>query len=407
MSDLAKKLAAIENQEPHQDATRTMKPPTGWEPGVTWDGTQGTITTNTVTEPPNNWDDLLTQRGLDPNKYQIIGDTIRWTSYDGWKKDSPDEPAYSAICYSFKANLQLKNSNNPNLEQLYTDIKNSKKGAKPSENGDSTFVIALSDWQTGNRDGGGVEQQLQKIAELPNKIVHRLKTLRKAGHKIDHVLIAGLGDLVEGTCGHYPAQQFRIELDRRDQTKLVRRAIRDIIMAVAPEANKVTVTAVGGNHGENRGLAGKAFTTTGDNDDVAIFEQIAEIFQINPTAYGHVGFRLPLEKLSTSINLHGTIVAFTHGHLSKPSGNAAQAIWQWWEKQTMGRAHEGVADAHILITGHYHHLNIKEQQGRTVIIAPSITPVGEYFQDTQGVSTKAGTLTMLINETGWTDLTLL
>jgi predicted phosphodiesterase len=214
-------------------------------------------------------------------------------------------------------------------------------------------------------------------------------------------------DILTGNCGHYPAQQFRIELDRRDQTKLVRRAIRDIIMAVAPEANKVTVTAVGGNHGENRGLAGKAFTTTGDNDDVAIFEQIAEIFQINPTAYGHVGFRLPLDKLSTSINLHGTIVAFTHGHLSKPSGNAAQAIWQWWEKQTMGRAHEGVADAHILITGHYHHLNIKEQQGRTVIIAPSITPIGEYFQDTQGVSTKAGTLTMLINETGWTDLTLL
>ena len=52
-------------------------------------------------------------------------------------------------------------------------------------------------------------------------------------------------------------------------------------------------------------------------------------------------------------------------------------------------------------------LNIKEQQGRTVIVAPSIVPVGEYFQDAYGVSTRAGTLSMLVNADGWTDLTLL
>lgn len=407
MSELAAKLAAIENQEAHQDATRPTKIPTGWEPGVTWDGEQGTITSNTVTETPDNWDELLTQRGLDPTKYQIVNDTIKWTSYDGWKRDNPDEAAYSTICYSYKADLKLRTHQNLNLEHLYTDIRKAQKGAKPTENGDSTFVVALSDWQTGNKDGGGVETQLQAMAALPHKIPTRLNQLRKLGHKIDHVVIAGLGDLVEGTCGHYPAQQFRIELDRREQVKLVRRTIRDIIIATAPHCTQMTVTAIAGNHGENRGSNGKAFTSTGDNDDVAIFEQIAEILQINPTAYGHVGFRLPLDKLSTSINLHNQIIAFTHGHITKPAGNAAQAVWNWWEKQTMGRAHEGVADANILITGHYHHLNIKEQQHRTVIIAPSLTPVGEYYQDAQGVSTRAGTLTLLVNHTGWHELTLI
>lgn len=406
MSDLSKRLAAVENQAELQDAVRERKTPAGWEPGVVWDGTRGTVTTSTVTEPPSDWSELLRERGLDPDMYEIVGDTIKWTSYDGWKKDESGE-TYSTICYSYKAEIRLRRQNGADLEALYTEVRKSKKTAPEASGGDSTFVVALSDWQTGNRDGGGVEEQVRQIAALPAKIVNRLKVLRRTGHKIDHVLIAGLGDLVEGTCGHYPAQQFRIELDRREQTKLVRRAIRDIIMAVAPHAAQVTVTAVGGNHGENRGLNGKAFTTTGDNDDVAIFEQIAEVFQANPDAFGHVGFRLPLERLSTSINLHGQIVAFTHGHLAKPTGNAGQAVWNWWEKQTMGRAHEGVADANILITGHFHHLNVKEQQGRTVIVAPSIVPVGEYFQDTYGVSTRAGTLCLVVNESGWSDLTLL
>lgn len=407
MSDLQRYLAAIENQAPHQDALRNKKVPNGWEPGVVWDGTRGTITTDPIYEQPNNWEELLAARGLDPNVYEIVGDSVRWTSFDGWKRDNPGDEAYSTICYSFKAEIRLKGKTAPNLEPLYTEVRKAKKTPKSVDNGDSTFVVALSDWQLGNRDGGGVERQVQEIAALPDKIVQRIKDLRRTGRRIDHVLVAGLGDLGEGTCGHYPAQQFRIEVDRREQLKIVRRGIRDILMAIAPEVPKVTVTAVGGNHGENRGLNGKAFTTTGDNDDVAVFEQIAEIFQVNPTAFGHVGFRLPIDRLSTSINVHGHIVAFTHGHLAKPGNNAGQAMWNWWEKQAMGRAHEGVADANILISGHFHHLNVKEQQGRSVFVCPSLTPVGEYFQDQYGVMTRCGTLTMVIGDSGWSELSLL
>lgn len=403
MSDLSKLLAAVENQPPLQDDIRPVSPPSGWQPGVVWEGTRGSITTDPVSEPPEDWSDLLALRGLDPNRYEIVGDTIRWTSYDGWRKDSPDEPAYSVICYSFKADIRLKTAATPDLEGLYQDLKKVKKPPKPVDNGDATFVVTLSDWQIGNKDGGGVEEQVQKIVELPEKLLSQLKALRKAGRNIDHIVVAGLGDLCEGTCGHYPAQQFRIQLDRRDQLKVVRRGIRDIIMALASESPKMTVTAVGGNHGENR-AQGKAFTSTNDNDDVAVFEQIAEIFQINPTAYGHVGFRLPTDRLTTSINLHGHIVAFTHGHLSKPGNNAAQAVWNWWQNQTMGRAHPGVADANILVTGHYHHLNVKQQHNRTVMIAPSLTAVGEYFQDQYGVSTQPGTLTFTVSREGWNDL---
>lgn len=406
MTNLSKRLAAVENEAELQDAVKKKTAPNGWEPGVVWDGERGVITTNSVYEPPKDWSDLLRQRGLDPDIYEIVGDTIRWTSFDGWRRDKEGEQAYSTICYSYKAEIRLKGKKVDDLSEIYQSVKKSKKPSKQPPAGGSTFVIALSDWQIGNRDGGGVEKQVEAIAALPDTLTDRIKNLRKAGIDIGHIVIAGLGDLGEGTCGHYPAQQFRIELDRREQLKIVRRGIRDIIMAIAPLSEKVTVTAVGGNHGENRGLNGKAFTTTGDNDDVAVFEQIAEAFQLNPDAFGHVGWRLPLERLTTSMNINGHIVAFTHGHLSKPSGNAAQSIWNWWKDQSHGRAHKGVADADILITGHYHHFNVKEQEGRAVFICPSLTQVGEYFSDAYGVKTRVGTLTMTIDEAGWSNLAL-
>lgn len=407
--DLAARLVAVENQAVHEDAVKKKVAPAGWEPGVVWDGKKGTITTDTLYETPDDWSALLAARGLDPTKYEIVGDTVKWCSYDGWKRENPEDTAVSAICYSFKAEIRLKRSisTSIDLEALYHDVRKKKKGAKVPPTGDATFVVALSDWQVGNRDGGGVAEQAGKIADLVDAIPDRIADLRRSGRKIGHIVIAGLGDLGEGTCGHYPAQQFRIEMDRREQLKLVRRGIRDILMNIAPLSEKITVTAVGGNHGENRGLAGKAFTTTGDNDDVAVFEQVAEIFAANPSAYGHIGFRLPLERLSVALNLSGHNVAFTHGHLSKPSGNAGQSVWNWWKDQTMGKGHPGVADANMLITGHYHHLNVKEQEGRVVFVCPSLTAVGEYFQDSYGVKTRAGTLSLVIEEDGWGDLHLI
>lgn len=150
MTDLAKRLAAVENQAAHEDDVRAKKAPAGWEPGVVWDGRKGTVTTSTVTEPPTDWSDLLRERGLDPDIYEIVGDTIKWTSFDGWKKDDSGE-TYSTICYSYKADIRLKTAEQPDLADLYTSVRKAKKGPKTAVGGDSTFVVALSDWQTGDR----------------------------------------------------------------------------------------------------------------------------------------------------------------------------------------------------------------------------------------------------------------
>src|SRR5690606_8546374 len=123
--------------------------------------------------------------------------------------------------------------------------------------------------------------------------------------------------------------------------------------------------AVPSNHGENRD-DGKAFTRVGDNIDVEIMEQVAEILSVNPEAYGHVAFRIPNDEIATAVTLAGHRVAFTHGHVAQSRGGAINTLWGWWQEQAMGRAYPTVADAEYLFAGHHHHLNIKEQEGRAL-----------------------------------------
>jgi hypothetical protein len=111
--------------------------------------------------------------------------------------------------------------------------------------------------------------------------------------------------------------------------------------------------------------------------------------------------------MATSIDLSGHIVAFTHGHLAKPTGGPANALWGWWEKQAMGREYPGVADAGILCSGHYHHTNVRAQHNRVLFIAPSLTAVGDWWANATGMRTDPGTLTFCVDPTGWSALEII
>lgn len=185
----------------------------------------------------------------------------------------------------------------------------------------------------------------------------------------------------------------------------MRRGIRDIIREVARHVDEVQVLAAPGNHGENR-KDGKAYTTVNDNDDVAVFEQVAEVIA-ESEAYDNVRFRLAGEEVVVATHVSGKTIAFTHGHVPKPRSGAVPTLWGWWSDHAMGRAIPSLADADILVAGHFHHLNVKEQEGRLLVVAPSLTQVGEYFANSNGVKTAAGTLSFVVAPDGWGHLNIL
>jgi hypothetical protein len=408
--ELKKRLQAVENQA-HQDATKPKQEyPSGWQPGVVWEGKSGELTTPPREAPPTvgDWEEYMLRYGLDPEVHLIVDDKVRFTAWDGWKRDEPGEEAYSTVLHSFRATVMLRREyDTQDFEDLYREVKKAKKPRKKPADGEETLVVLLSDWQVGIAEAGGAEATVKALANLTEAIPQKISDMRNAGHKIGNVCLAGMGDLAENCYGFYPYQAFTVELDRRNQIKVVRRALRDIIMATAPMAPRVTVTAVGGNHGENRSPNAKTtITTKNDNDDVAVFEMVAEIVAQNKSAYGHVSFHLPDDRLAVALDLSGQVVAFTHGHIAR-GGKPIERIWNWWHNQAFGRHYEGVADADILCAGHFHHLNVRAQNGRVAIIAPALTKVGDYFADGAGVEIEPGTLVFTVGEYGWNSLSLI
>lgn len=377
--------------------------PSGWEPGIAWNGTEGTITTSPLNSEPETgiWVELIADWGLDPTTTEVVEGSIQvraWDTYDGRR-----------LRY-YRATLRRASSttDRPDINALCRMVEKRRPVKIATTDSPRAVLCCLSDWQLGKGEGGGTEATTERIVHAASELVARIKELSRVGRPPATIYLVGLGDLVEQCSGHYPSQPFTTDLDRRSQMRLARRLILHYVDAVLPLAPRIVLGAVPGNHGENRGSSGKAYTTATDNDDLAVFEGVAEILAANPDRYGHV--RTVLADAPTLVlDVAGIPVAFAHGHKANGGGHPAAKLEAWWKGQVMGR--QPVADAQILITGHYHHFIASETTGRTFLQVPAMDGGSEWWTDQTGQNSATGTLCLGVGEgygaRGWGDLVLL
>jgi hypothetical protein len=209
--------------------------------------------------------------------------------------------------------------------------------------------------------------------------------------------------MVESCDGHYEMQTFSVQLDGRQQVKLVRRILVDMLSEWA-RLGPMVVGCVPGNHGERR-RGNKAFTTFEDNDDLAVFEQAQEILAANPDAFGHVRFVIPDGDMTLTLDISGTVCSFAHGHQFTGSGLPLNKAKGWW-KSKMEAVHP-VGDARVLAFGHYHHLQVLQDGPRTIFGCPSNDGGSRWFEERGGPTTACGTLTFVSGPEGWSDLAVL
>jgi len=249
---------------------------------------------------------------------------------------------------------------------------------------------------------------VERLLRLKDAVPARLVELKRQGRPVDMLYVVGMGDMIEN-CGndHYAMQDFatgQSGLDRRGQVRLVRRMLVELLSAWAGKVPTMVVGAVPGNHGENR-RNGRAFTTFEDNDDLAVFEQVGEVFAANPDAFGHVKFVLADGDMTLTLNIAGTIVAFAHGHQFKGSGKPQQKAEAWWKGKQAARHRAG--DADLLVWGHYHYLVCVEDGPRTYLQCPAMDGGSRWFEEGGGSRTRTGTLTFTVDGDGWDDLKVL
>ena len=129
-------------------------------------------------------------------------------------------------------------------------------------------------------------------------------------------------------------------------------------------------------------------------DDLAVFEQVGEVLAANTERYSQVTLFLPSD-LSMTLDVCGVPVGFAHGHVARGSGHPVQKIEKWWTGQVMG--FQPVADARILVTGHYHHLLLSESTGRTHMQCPAMDGGSAWWTSSTGQSSPAGVLSFVVS----------
>lgn len=362
--------------------------PEGWEPGVAWDGRKGTITSRPLAEPTPDWTSLLETWGFDPKLFEII-EPVQVRTWDAAIGDGNVR-----TMWYYKAGLQGKRSAGPDVAALTAEIRRHKpKAAKPAT-AESALVVCLSDWQIGKE---GTTQTVERILAMIDSVSKRIRQLKPA-----KLYVFGLGDVSEGCDGFYAQQTFTVELNQRDQMTVARRLITKAITEWSPLVPEVIVAAVGGNHGEAR-RDGKSYTDFADNSDVAVFEQVAEV--ISASRYANVTFVLPREQLTLTLNVNGHVVGLAHGHQARRGATPQAKIANWVAGQAYGM--RPVGDATLVFSGHFHHLSVIEDGPRTLFQAPTMDSGSQWWEETAGKLSKAGTLTVVINADGWSDLQII
>ena len=370
--------------------------PKGWEPGI--DTAKGVLTHLTDTaSAPTDWADIIRELGLDPTSWTV--DENQPVQVRTWDSGDRRMYYYRATVVPSRDSVAA-----PDVEALIREVKRRKPKPPHDVLAERALVVCLADWQAGKADHGGVEALVGRLLALKDAVPAQAKAAARAGTPFSHLYVVGMGDMVENCDGHYPQQAYGVALDRRQQVKLVRRMLTELITTWAKLPCRMVVGCVPGNHGENR-KAGKSFTTFEDNDDLAVFEQVQEILGHNPDAYGNISWVIPDGDMTITLDVCGTVVAFAHGHQFTGSGLPLNKAKTWWSGKM--RAMHPVGDAAVLAYGHFHHLQCLQDGPRTIFGCPSNDGGSRWFEEKGGPTTACGTLTFVCDKDGWHDLRVL
>lgn len=372
-----------------------MRHPSGWEPGVAWDGESGTLTTQPLDARPNDWADLLAVWDLDPQQFEVIEPV----QYRAW--DAPDPEGGLRRLYYYKAAIRRRSSTRVPVEELLA-VLGKRKPAKPvPATGDGFwFGVLNGDLQVGKPDGDGTEGTIKRFGDKTDAAVTRLKELRRLGRKVDGITTPWLGDCIEGLVsqGGALAQAGRLDLTMTEQLRVYRRLMLHQIQLLAPLAERLVVPVVPGNHDEVQRI-GKVQRRYDDSWAVEGAVAVADALKLAP-GYDHVSFVFPgVDELTITLDVGGTPVGFAHGH------QFGRDPMKWWAGQSHGM--QPIGSSTLLLGAHLHHLKVEQSGMKTFIQIPALDGGSTWWRHRTGQDSPAGMVTLLIGHGGWSDLAVL
>lgn len=370
-------------------AATPQKRPKDYQPGVEFDGTEGVATTPGYDHEPENFDEFLRDAGIEPEGIEVIPPvrTSRW-------QQQKDGELVWLTAYKFTFRRKATDIDLPVL--ISEGFKAAGKKKRVKDPAEKTLVIAWSDLQVGKVDWRGDSEALADRVETMRESLDELIT----EHKPEQILFVDLGDTVENFQNKADMQQaVANDLSIMEQVDVATTMAWRTIKGIYDRVPRITYASVGSNHCQwriNKQAVGKA------TDDWGVFigRQLARLATeanmnmtfVEPQPWDESLAIKPWDDDDTHI------LGIVHGHQASRPDN----ISSWWRGQSFGN--QPVADATILLHGHFHHLRVQElgatQDGhsRFIVSAPTMDNGSNWFRQTVGESATPGLATFILEK---------
>lgn len=341
-----------------------------FRPGIEFDGTQGTATTPGYSKEPENFDEFLVSAGFDPETIEVIPPirTSRWQQRE-------DGEWLTSYRFSFR-----RKTASIDLPLLLQEGRKKIK-LKPITSEPKALVILWSDLQVGKVDYRGNSQSLiERVALMQQRLIDLVKK-----DKPEKIIFADLGDTIENFQNAAPMQQLQSnDLSIQEQIDLATTFAWQTLKMLYEYVPNITYASVGSNHCQWR-IGREAVGKSTDDWGVFIGRQLA---RLSTEAGLKIKFLEPQphdESLAVDVFEDGFhILGIVHGHQAK----RPDAMATWWRQQAFGR--QPVADASVLVHGHWHHLRVTELgstprgTSRFLIMAPTMDNGSGWWRRTTG-----------------------
>lgn len=333
-----------------------------------WDSEGGEFTNVTSREPITDWTHVFEKFNLDPDRFEIISDTVRCSTWQQSKRLANGERDVVNL-YSYRAQFRRRRDDRDIghlIDQVVASDIDIDMGGR-----DGAFVYAVGDLQLGKADGDGTEGIVRRFRESLAAAVAEAKRHRS---EYTDLYLPWLGDCVEGFVSQGGRNAWRTELTLTEQIDLLENLMLMQVKAFAPLARRVVVSSVPGNHDET----GRQFSTrVDDSHAVQALTSVGKALSFGRD-FDHVETVTPgRDEATTVVEAGGTKFLTAHGHLWRRGKH-----WEWWEGQTFGR-HAG-GDADVLLAAHEHHFTVDTRSRRTFIRTPSFESESTWWRHKTG-----------------------
>lgn len=246
-------------------------------------------------------------------------------------------------------------------------------------------VLCLADLQIGKVGSRG--GTAETVARVRSAVRSFKASIQEGG--LSTLVLADVGDVTEGFW-NVSSQAQTNDIALTTQIRVAQRILAETVAELAPFCGRLVYVAVPSNHCQVRTGLGKGKQANAPFDDfgLMISENVEDVVAGRP-GFEHVEFARPLpHEESVTVDVGGTAVGFTHGHLA----GRQSKVGDWFRGQAFGRR-SGLERAHVLVHGHWHNFGVSQVgDGRWVISCPSADRGSDWWTNISGDSTASSVL---------------